>query len=115
MCGIVGIAGEQRPEWLGRMNSTIVHRGPDDEGEYRSADSRVSLGMRRLSIIDLEGGHQPMRNKDGSAYIVFNGEIYNAPEIRQRLESQGDRFETVTSDTEVLLHLYDEKGVSVIG
>jgi len=114
MCGIVGIAGEQRPEWLGRMNSTIIHRGPDDQGEYRSADSRVSLAMRRLSIIDLEGGHQPMRNRDGSACIVFNGEIYNAPELRKRLESQGDGFETNHSDTEVLLHLYDEKGVSLL-
>src|SRR5262245_21552435 len=103
MCGIVGIAGRQDPHWLRRMNSTIIHRGPDDQGEYESPDRLVSLAMRRLSIIDLRSGHQPMHNQDETIWIVFNGEIYNAPEIRLRLEQQGHRFLTHNSDTEVLL------------
>lgn len=114
MCGIVGIAGQQDPRWVRRMNSTIGHRGPDDEGEYRSPDGLVSLAMRRLSIIDIQSGHQPMQNEGGSIWIVFNGEIYNAPQIRLRLEEQGDRFLTSHSDTEVLLHLYEKKGSSLL-
>jgi asparagine synthase (glutamine-hydrolysing) len=96
------------------MNSTIVHRGPDDEGEYHSQDSLVSLAMRRLSIIDLESGHQPMHNEDGTVWIVFNGEIYNAPEIRRWLLKRGHQFVTDHSDTEVLLHLYEEKASSLL-
>ncbi len=114
MCGIVGIAGKQEPEWLGRMNASIVHRGPDDEGEYHSPDRDVSFVMRRLSIIDIAGGHQPMQNGDGSTCVVFNGEIYNAPQIRARLEKDGRRFRTSHSDTEVLLQLYEEKGFSLV-
>ena len=114
MCGIVGIAGQQDREWIRRMNSSIVHRGPDDQGEYFSPESSVSMAMRRLSIIDLESGHQPMPNKDRSVWIVFNGEIYNAPEIRRRMEQQGEQFATGHSDTEVLLHLYEEKGFSFL-
>jgi asparagine synthase (glutamine-hydrolysing) len=114
MCGIVGIAGQQDREWIRRMNSSIVHRGPDDQGEYFSPESSVSMAMRRLSIIDLESGHQPMPNKDRSIWIVFNGEIYNAPEIRRRMEQQGEQFATGHSDTEVLLHLYEEKGFSFL-
>ena len=114
MCGIVGIAGQQDLGWLSRMNSTIAHRGPDEEGEYRSPDGLVSLAMRRLSIIDVQSGHQPMQNEDGSIWIVFNGEIYNAPQIRLRMEEQGSRFVTSHSDTEVLLHLYEEKSFSLI-
>jgi asparagine synthase (glutamine-hydrolysing) len=114
MCGIVGIAGQQDPDWIRRMNSSIVHRGPDDHGEYFSPESSVSMAMRRLSIIDLESGHQPMANKDRSIWIVFNGEIYNAPEIRRRMEEQGEQFSTGHSDTEVLLHLYEEKGFSFL-
>jgi asparagine synthase (glutamine-hydrolysing) len=114
MCGIVGIAGQQDPRWVRRMNSTIGHRGPDDEGEYRSPDGLVSLAIRRLSIIDVQSGHQPMQNEDGSIWIVFNGEIYNAPEIRLDLERRGRRFVTNNSDTEVLLHLYQEKGPSLL-
>lgn len=114
MCGIVGIAGQQDREWIRRMNSSIVHRGPDDQGEYFSPESSVSMAMRRLSIIDLKSGHQPMPNKDRSIWIVFNGEIYNAPEIRQRMEQQGEQFLTGHSDTEVLLHLYEEKGFSFL-
>src|SRR5688572_8023494 len=114
MCGIVGIAGQQDPDWIRHMNSSIVHRGPDDGGEYVSRESSVSMSMRRLSIIDIQGGHQPMPNKDRSLWIVFNGEIYNAPEIRRRMEQRGEQFLTGHSDTEVLLHLYEEKGFSCL-
>jgi asparagine synthase (glutamine-hydrolysing) len=110
MCGIVGIAGRHERRWIDAMNGAIVHRGPDDHGHYLSPDGMVSLAMRRLSIIDLAGGHQPMQNEDGTIWIVFNGEIYNAPEIRPWLEKRGRRFVTANSDTEVLLHLYQEKG-----
>ncbi len=109
MCGIVGIAGQHDLEWLRRMNSMIIYRGPDDQGEYQSPDHLVSFAMRRLSILDLQGGRQPMSNEDESTWIVFNGEIYNAPELRSRLEQKGHRFRTANSDTEVLLHLYEEK------
>src|SRR5262245_61591880 len=110
MCGIVGIAGQQDPSWVRSMNSAITHRGPDDLGEYRSPEGTVSLAMRRLSIIDLQSGHQPMPNDDRTIWLVFNGEIYNAPEIRLSLEKKGHRFVTSNSDTEVLLRLYEEKG-----
>lgn len=114
MCGIVGIAGRHEVEWVRRMNSTIIYRGPDDEGEYQSPNGMVSLAMRRLSIIDLQGGHQPMPNRDATIWIVFNGEIYNAPELRLSLEGRGHRFVTRNSDTEVLLHLYEEKGFALL-
>lgn len=110
MCGIVGIAGSNGSEWIHRMNSSIIHRGPDDQGVYESPDRSVTLAMRRLSILDLDGGHQPMSDASGMVWIVFNGEIYNAPDLRSRLERQGHRFRTKNSDTEVLLHLYLEKG-----
>jgi asparagine synthase (glutamine-hydrolysing) len=114
MCGIVGIAGPHELKWVQEMNARIVHRGPDDLGTYSSPDGSVSLAMRRLSILDLEGGHQPMSNQDGSVWIVFNGEIYNAPKLRAELEARGHRFVTAHSDTEVLLYLYDEKGEAMV-
>jgi asparagine synthase (glutamine-hydrolysing) len=114
MCGIIGISGQHEREWVQRMNTTITHRGPDDYGEYQSPDGLVALAMRRLSIIDLHSGHQPMHNEDGTIWIVFNGEIYNAPEIRPWLEKRGHRFTTSNSDTEVLLHLYEEKGPTLL-
>ena len=89
------------------MCETIVHRGPDDEGIY--AEGGVGLGMRRLSIIDVAGGHQPVHNEDETVWIVFNGEIYNFPELRKELESRGHRFYTKT-DTEAIVHLYEEFG-----
>ncbi len=89
------------------MCQTIVHRGPDDEGIY--AHGPVGLGMRRLSIIDLSGGRQPIHNEDKSVWVVFNGEIYNFPELRRELESRGHQFYT-HSDTEVIVHLYEEMG-----
>jgi len=114
MCGIAGIAGKHEPKWVRRMSSAINHRGPDDHGEYLSPDGLVSLTIRRLSIVDLEFGHQPMCNEDGTIWIVFNGEIFNAPEIRAWLEKRGHHFVTANSDTEVLLHLYEEKGFSLL-
>jgi asparagine synthase (glutamine-hydrolysing) len=112
MCGIYGIftlsgAQQHSRATLHAMGDAIVHRGPDDEGAY--ADSQLLLGMRRLSIIDVAGGHQPLTNEDGSVVVVCNGEIYNFRKLRQRLEAQGHRFAT-HSDTEVIAHLYEERG-----
>ncbi|MDD2774177.1 MAG: asparagine synthase (glutamine-hydrolyzing) [Elusimicrobiales bacterium] len=112
MCGICGVynfgtgaaAGETE---LRRMNALLVHRGPDDEG-FR-LDGPVGIAMRRLSIIDLSTGHQPISNEDGTIWIVFNGEIYNFPELRAYLESRGHVFRTKT-DTEAIIHLYEEHG-----
>jgi asparagine synthase (glutamine-hydrolysing) len=109
MCGICGIydpAGVQ-PEHIQSMLRTIVHRGPDDEGKH--VRGAIGLGSRRLSIIDVPGGSQPICNEDGSIWIVFNGEIYNHPELRQQLEKTGHNFST-RSDTEVIVHLYEEYG-----
>jgi asparagine synthase (glutamine-hydrolysing) len=93
------------------MCQTIVHRGPDDEGIY--ARGPVGLGMRRLSIIDLSGGKQPIHNEDKSIWVVFNGEIYNFPELRRELEGRGHQFYT-HSDTEVIVHLYEEMGADCV-
>lgn len=109
MCGIVGIAGAQATEWLTRMNAGVRHRGPDDVGEYRDREAQVALAMHRLSILDLVGGRQPMSNEDGTVWIVHNGEIYDSPDLRSELEARGHCFATKNSDTEVLLHLYEEK------
>jgi asparagine synthase (glutamine-hydrolysing) len=89
------------------MCQVMSHRGPDDQGIY--ADESAAIGMRRLSIIDLSTGHQPVRNEDGTIWVVFNGEVYNFKELRRDLERQGHRFYT-TTDTEVLVHLYEEVG-----
>src|SRR5512144_68121 len=91
------------------MCDTIRHRGPDDEGFH--TDRGCALGMRRLSIIDLSTGHQPISNEDGSVWVVFNGEIYNYQPLRSRLIEQGHRFAT-NSDTETLVHLYEQEGVA---
>ncbi len=107
MCGICGVVGVVDRAVLQRMTDSMVHRGPDDEG-FHLADG-IGLGARRLSIIDVSGGHQPISNEDGSLVVVFNGEIYNHRELRTRLETQGHRF-TTRSDTEVLVHLYEEYG-----
>jgi asparagine synthase (glutamine-hydrolysing) len=111
MCGICGIAAANGAppdvEAVKRMNGRLVHRGPDSDGVF--ADDRVALAMRRLSIIDLEGGDQPIANEDGSITVVQNGEIYNYRELRAELERRGHRFRT-HSDTEVLVHLYEEHG-----
>jgi asparagine synthase (glutamine-hydrolysing) len=115
MCGIAGLiarAGETvSGEQIRRMTDTIVHRGPDDDGFH--VRGSVGLGMRRLSIIDLSGGSQPIYNEDRSMAVVFNGEIYNFPELRLELESRGHQFRT-HSDTEVIVHLYEEMGADCV-
>jgi asparagine synthase (glutamine-hydrolysing) len=93
------------------MARALVHRGPDDEGFH--FDGALGLGFRRLSIIDLEHGHQPMSDADERVWVVFNGEIYNFPEIRGELEGRGHRFRT-SSDTEVIVHGYKEWGLEVL-
>jgi asparagine synthase (glutamine-hydrolysing) len=93
------------------MNAALSHRGPDDEGYY--FDGPIGLGHRRLSIIDLERGRQPLSNEDGTVWIVFNGEIYNFPELRRALEAAGHRFRT-SSDTEVIVHLYEQYGTDCV-
>ena len=111
MCGIAGLMGRSGEQidaaLVHRMCQTIVHRGPDDEGIY--VRGPVGLGMRRLSIIDLSGGHQPIHNEDQTIWVVYNGEIYNFPELRRELESRGHQFYT-HSDTEMIVHLYEEMG-----
>jgi len=114
MCGIVGLAGRHEAHWLSEMNRLQAHRGPDDSGEFRDPERGVALAMRRLSILDPAGGHQPMSSADGSIQIVFNGEIYNAPSLRKELEKSGVRFKTADSDTEALLHLYQQKGAAML-
>src|ERR1700690_145745 len=112
MCGIAGYvssgASAER-EIVERMCDQIRHRGPDDEGFYVSR--QCALGMRRLSIIDLATGHQPMSNEDRTVWVVFNGEIYNYQLLREDLRRQGHHFAT-GSDTEVLVHLYEQEGVA---
>jgi len=109
MCGIAGRFERDgaRPELLRAMSRALTHRGPDDEGYLE--DGCIGLAHRRLSIIDLTGGHQPLGNEDGSIQIVFNGEIYNYRELRRELIDKGHRFATAT-DTEVIVHLYEEMG-----
>jgi asparagine synthase (glutamine-hydrolysing) len=116
MCGICGKLNFNREKpvsggLLKRMADTIAHRGPDDEGYYLSGP--VGLGFRRLSIIDLASGHQPLSNEDGTVWIVFNGEIYNFEELRDDLLSRGHIFRTRT-DTEVIVHLYEEFGPACV-
>ncbi|MHB8652222.1 MAG: asparagine synthase (glutamine-hydrolyzing) [Minisyncoccota bacterium] len=114
MCGIAGIihsSATSPKDILGEMLTRITHRGPDDLGMF--VDAAVAMGMRRLSIIDVEGGKQPISSEDGSLVIVFNGEIYNFKELRAGLVSRGHTFKTDT-DTEVILHLYEEKGEDVV-
>jgi asparagine synthase (glutamine-hydrolysing) len=97
------------------MLGRIVHRGPDDDGVYVDERAEFALAMRRLSIIDLGGGAQPMKSPDGRYVIVYNGEIYNAKELRKELEGVGERFLTDHSDTEVLLHLLIREGEACLG
>src|ERR1017187_3269382 len=111
MCGICGIVNfESDPvdrAMIERMTNALAHRGPDDAGYF--VESQVGLGHRRLSIIDLSGGRQPIFNEDRSAAIVFNGEIYNYRELAAVLTSAGHTFKT-RSDTETILHAYEEHG-----
>ena len=115
MCGICGAISQKepvKPELIGAMISVLRHRGPDDRGSYLSQGENpphVAFGHSRLSIIDLESGHQPMSNEDGNIWVTYNGAIYNFGELRRDLERRGHRFTTKT-DTEVIVHLYEEKG-----
>ena len=113
MCGICGFTGQNvdRGQVLTDMMNRIIHRGPDGAGQYM--DDEIAMGFRRLSIIDLEGGDQPMRTEDGRLVITFNGEIYNYRELREELKGRGHSFRT-RSDTEVLLHGYSEYGVKIL-
>jgi asparagine synthase (glutamine-hydrolysing) len=114
MCGICGVAGGDPAasrELVHRMCSSLAHRGPDDEGSVHL--DGVTLGMRRLSIIDLEGGHQPLHNEDSTVWVVQNGEIYNHLELRDLLIAAGHSFNT-QSDTEVLVHGYEEWGEEMV-
>jgi asparagine synthase (glutamine-hydrolysing) len=127
MCGIAGAIWNEpsvalAPQVLERMTNILRHRGPDDAGSYQSGLKLqagygtmpgVALGHRRLSIIDLAGGHQPLSNEDGSVWIVFNGEIYNHRQLRQRLEGARHRFAT-HSDTETIVHLYEDEGLDFV-
>jgi len=110
MCGICGIVLDQEAKEadlksLQSMREALFHRGPDDDGSYLKGN--VGLAMQRLSIIDLEGGHQPIHNEDQTVWVVFNGEIYNFQELQKELIGKGHRFYT-RSDTEVIVHLYEE-------
>ncbi|MFL5833142.1 MAG: asparagine synthase (glutamine-hydrolyzing) [Solirubrobacterales bacterium] len=112
MCGICGVVAAERErgpdrEAVARMSGRLVHRGPDDEGLF--CEGPAALAARRLSIIDLDHGHQPIENEDGSAVVVQNGEIYNYRKLKRELEGKGHRFAT-DCDTEVLVHLWEEEG-----
>ncbi|HEX7894125.1 MAG TPA: asparagine synthetase B, partial [Terriglobales bacterium] len=112
MCGICGIFLAERDarverERLAAMNDQIIHRGPDDGGLF--VEGRVGLAMRRLSIVDLKTGHQPLSNEVENIWIVFNGEIYNHQQLRTDLETAGHRYRT-KSDTETIVHLYEQYG-----
>ena len=98
MCGIAGITGTDRENAVKRMTDSLLHRGPDDCGYH--IDNEIALGQRRLSIIDLVSGKQPIPNEDRTLYLVCNGEIYNSPKLRLQLEQQGHQFKTNT-DVEV--------------
>jgi asparagine synthase (glutamine-hydrolysing) len=117
MCGINGIALSTRsgrrvdPEVLSRMRDVITHRGPDDKGSF--IDGPIGLGHRRLSIVDVASGHQPMTNEDATLHITYNGEIYNHADYRQELEAKGHVYRT-HCDTETILHLYEEYGATCV-
>ena len=113
MCGIVGFTGREDAVRLHAMADALAHRGPDGHGFFHCTENGVSLGHRRLAILDIAGGEQPMYNEDGSVAIVFNGEIYNHSELRPILEQRGHRFRSSHSDTEVLVHGYEEWGVEL--
>src|SRR5258708_19843432 len=114
MCGIGGVAGGEPAggrELVGRMCAAMAHRGPDDDGSVHV--DGVTFGMRRLSIIDVQGGHQPIHNEDSTIWVVQNGEIYNHLALRKMLVAGGHSF-TTQSDTEVLVHGYEEWGEALV-
>jgi asparagine synthase (glutamine-hydrolysing) len=113
ICGVVQIGGDPRPvlapEILDRMTDAMTHRGPNDRGTY--AGNGIALGVRRLSIVDVEGGHQPFANEDGQVWAIQNGELYNHTDLRRRLQAEGHRFHS-RCDTEVIPHLYERFGTA---
>ena len=113
MCGFTGFISKKnkKEKIIKEMNDTIIHRGPDDEGYY--VDSDIALGFRRLSIIDLKGGEQPIYNENKDLVINFNGEIYNFLELKEELIKCGHKFKSKT-DTEVIIHGYEEYGYDVV-
>jgi len=111
MCGITGIIGPQKEKLIHKITKVLVHRGPDEEGYYN--DDTISLGQRRLSIVDLHSGKQPISNEDDNLHLVCNGEIYNSPKLRKELLKRGHKFKTAT-DVEVILHLYEEYGKNCV-
>lgn len=113
MCGICGHTSDPHGLSVAAMCQLMTHRGPDDQGIYIDVESGAALGARRLSIIDLAGGHQPVSNENQTIWAVLNGEIYNHPQLQQRLRSRGHRLAS-RSDTEVLVHLYEEYGDAMV-
>lgn len=111
MCGIAGIMSPGKKEAINRMTEVMIHRGPDEEGYYH--DDNISLGQRRLSIIDLDGGRQPISNENDTLHLICNGEIYNSPALRRQLVNAGHRFKSGT-DVEVILHLYEDYGKNCV-
>ena len=114
MCGFCGFSDKlkmsDKKKIIKDMSDRIIHRGPDSEGFY--IDKSVAMGFRRLSIIDLKGGNQPLYNEDQSIVVMFNGEIYNFLELREKLIKCGHKFKT-NSDTEVIVHGYEEYGENI--
>ncbi|MHB8233856.1 MAG: asparagine synthase (glutamine-hydrolyzing) [Solirubrobacteraceae bacterium] len=113
MCGIAGSTADPDGRTVRAMCATLRHRGPDDEGVHTDQAAGVTIGARRLSIMDIDGGHQPLCNEDGTVWAAFNGEIYNHPKLREDLRDRGHRF-TTSGDTEVLVHLYEEYGEAMV-
>jgi asparagine synthase (glutamine-hydrolysing) len=113
MCGIAGSTNDPDAGDVRAMCATLRHRGPDDEGIHADAASRVTIGARRLAIMDIDGGHQPLSNEDGTVWAAFNGEIYNHPKLREDLRRRGHSF-TTSGDTEALVHLYEEYGEAMV-
>src|SRR5687768_14145888 len=114
MCGITGFIGSGNDALLKEMTNSIAHRGPDADGLYSDPNTRVFLGHRRLSILDLAGGQQPMWLSDRKLGIVYNGEIYNHLDLRDELEKRGHTFATDHSDTETALRAYAEWGSACV-
>ena len=115
MCGIVGIVSQNHPiekALLDTMADVMIHRGPDDKGFYLNTNRTVGLGFRRLSIIDLNTGNQPLANETGDIQMVFNGEIYNFQELRDDLQKSGHQFKT-KGDSECIVHGYEEYGEKI--
>jgi asparagine synthase (glutamine-hydrolysing) len=113
MCGICAHTSDPAGTAVARMLARLHHRGPDDEGTHVDREHEVALGARRLSVIDVHGGHQPVSNEDGTVWAILNGEIYNHPELQRRLESRGHVLAS-RSDTEVLVHLYEDFGPDLV-